>query len=160
MLLGGIDVDKPLTRDELRALSDAVRGVALDAGERANLARSFGVGGRTVERWFTTAAQRRNIAGVTWAGQSLRQMPDARAQRVVAALLLRGEVTQTTAGVGKVESYKVRFATVADAARYVTDLLKGGIDPYLSKVWHRVGMVSEEGGYTLKIEYRRDSFAY
>jgi hypothetical protein len=155
--MADLNIDSILSLSDVRGLNDGVRGLVLDTGEKTDMAQAFGVGKRTVDRWFTLGSEQRNMVTRSVIGESIRTMDTAKAERVIAAQLLQGGVVQTRSGVAKLEFWQVRFGSVSEAARYLTDLAKGGIDPWLSQVWQRATLRLEGNDWVLRVEYRRDN---
>jgi hypothetical protein len=139
--------------DAPRRRSLEVRGV-----DKVALALLLGVSVRTVQRWFTRGAQRRNLIPTEVIGQDFVFLPTAQLRlRVLLGALLAGDHTRFFGRVVDEAVVEFQWATLADALIFA-DALASGLGPvWLTCNWRldTVARVGEAWVNTVRYEGER-----
>jgi hypothetical protein len=145
-------VDKsPLSLSFVQDVNERVRWVGgIRSEDIRALAERFGVTERTVQRWFTRAAERRNLIPLGAAGRFLRELPLQWQGRVLLGVALLGEHTRCGGQASRVKVWEEHWFTLAGVVEYAHALRVGLINPFLTCVWRRhTGVAWIEGGEQL-----------
>ncbi len=138
----------PISEEFRQLVNEGVRQVGgIRAEDVQALAGFLGVSVRTVQRWFTTAGQRRDLIPRRVVGQHLRELSAHDASRVLLGAALMGEHTRCAGECKQCKVWEEHWHNLLGVLEYAWALREGMIDPFLVCVWRvHTGVAWAEGG--------------
>lgn len=153
------DIDFPLDHGAADTFNDAIRAnnFCTVPDDLSRLSKYHHVSYRTAERWFTFATERRRCVLLEWEGSVPRQRSEADASRIFLGYSLADGMMQLSANTGKTAEYHVDAAALQTLNAYVTEMVFGGVDPWLERAWQHmyVRCIAPQYGWRLTVVYRR-----
>lgn len=167
---------EPLSTSDRIAANEGLRLFSLSIGEKNLLADWFGVGVRTVERWFADAGQQYrpcipvaavdtstvsmydgdNYSGV---GSAKRGIYNNMRYRVILAggLGTDGLVRENEQEERQTGTWVQRYGTLRDAIKHLDDVFSERLDKFMAASWYQLYIVPDGMDWVAVVKYIKDN---